>query len=113
MADYYSLSDFTVLASGSEGLSMTCLESMACGRPVLASDIPGSRELITHDAEGLLFPVGDIDAIADTILALAQDPDQRGRLGAAARGKVVNGFSLAQLERRWLDSIDSLLAPAI
>lgn len=113
MADYYALSDFTVQASASEGLSMTCLESMACGRPVLASDIPASRELITHDAEGLLFPVGDIDAIADAILAAAQDPDRRRRLGAAARGKVVNGFTLAQMEQRWLEIIDSLLAPAI
>ena len=112
MADYYALADFTVLASASEGLSMTCLESMACGRPVLASDIPGSRELITHDAEGLLFPVGDVDAIADTILAAAQDPNRRRRLGAAARSKVVKGFTLAQMERRWLETIDSLLAPA-
>ena len=102
------LADFTVLASTSEGMSTTSVESMACGRPVVASAIPGSRELITDGVDGLLFPVGDTEAFAARILD-ATEPRLRGRMGAAARRKVERDYALAPAKQRQLELIDRLL----
>lgn len=109
MPQHYALADMTVHASASEGLSLTCLESMACARTLIASDIPASRELIRNGVEGLLFPLGDVDALGCAIGAAANDPALRARLGAAARERVADHFTLGQMDERLLTVISSLL----
>jgi len=78
-------SDVFVLASHSEGRPNAVLEAMACGLAVVASDIPGVNELVTHHETGLLFRAGDSDQLADRLLELSVDSDLRLRLAENAR----------------------------
>ncbi len=70
------------------------LEAMAMGKPVLASDVGGHRELIRHGETGWLFPAGDASALAEALVTLGNDPQLRSRLAAAGRDWVVR-------ERTW------------
>ncbi len=71
--------------SGYEGQSNAILEAMAYGRPVVATDIPGTRDLIIHEQTGLLFPVGDRLALARCTHRLLEDPTLAATIGKAAR----------------------------
>ncbi len=77
--------DIFILASHSEGRPNVILEAMAAGRAIIASDIDGIRELITHEETGLLFTVDDPAALAVGLEQLLNDPALRKRLGQAAR----------------------------
>jgi glycosyltransferase involved in cell wall biosynthesis len=82
---FYRSADLYVAATHSDGTSISLLEAMACGLPVLVSDIPGNREWVTPGVNGWLFPNGDADAMTEAILSAV---DQRARLpemGRAAR----------------------------
>jgi glycosyltransferase involved in cell wall biosynthesis len=83
--------DVVVNCSVSEGgMANSVLEAMALGRAVLASDIPGNRALVVHEATGLLF---DTDAaLARSAVRLAQDAALRARLGTAARAHVATRY---------------------
>jgi len=67
-----------------EGLPKTLVEAAACGRPIIASDVVGCREVVRDGVEGLLVPPGDVDAAARAIVKLASDAALRAQLGAAA-----------------------------
>lgn len=68
-----------------EGLPKSLLEACACGRPVVAADVAGSREIV-HDGEnGLLVPPRDVSALADALERLAADAELRRRMGARGR----------------------------
>lgn len=82
-----------VLPSRREGLPLSLLEAAACGRAMVASDVPGCREIVIHEQTGLLFPVDDAPALADAMQRLATMPDLRARYAAAARNLVVEKFS--------------------
>ncbi len=109
MPDYYALAGITVQASASEGLSLSCLESMASGRTLIASDIVAARGLVRDGVEGMLFPLGYVGALARAIQAAAADRALRARLGAAARARVAADFSLNRMHQRLLGAIDRLL----
>ncbi len=79
---YYRSADLYLSASHSDGSSISLLEAMACGLPVLVSDIPGNREWVEPGVNGWLFPDGDIEALAKAIL---QAIDQRSRLPEMGR----------------------------
>jgi glycosyltransferase involved in cell wall biosynthesis len=82
-----------VLPSRREGLPLSLMEAAACGRAMIASDVPGCREIVIHEQTGLLFPVDDVPALADAMERLAAMPDLRARYAAAARNLVVEKFS--------------------
>jgi len=82
-----------VLPSRREGLPKSLLEAAACGRPMVATDVPGCREVVIPDQTGLLVPVDDPPALAAAIERLASLPDLRARFGAAARRLAVEHFS--------------------
>jgi len=67
-----------------EGLPRTLTEAAACGRPIIAFDVVGCREVVRDGIEGLLVPSGDVDAAARAIVKLAADASLRAQLGAAA-----------------------------
>lgn len=73
-----------VLVSDHEGLPISVIEALRCGLPVLGSDLPGMRELIEHDQEGWLLP-NRAELLADALVMLAQRPQERARMGRAAR----------------------------
>ena len=100
-----------VLASrGGEGIPMTLMEAGACARPLIATDVPGCREIVVPDETGLLAPPGDIAALADAMRRMVEDAELRRRCGAAARERVANGFDAGTVGRETVAVYRSLLA---
>jgi glycosyltransferase involved in cell wall biosynthesis len=94
----WAAAHIAVLASrGGEGLPKTLLEAAAAARPIVATDIPGTREIARAGVNALLVPPGDIDALAAALKQLAGDAALRQRLAAAGRDLVANGFSDAAI----------------
>jgi glycosyltransferase involved in cell wall biosynthesis len=93
--------DICVLCSRSEGLSNALLEYMACGRPVVATAVGATPELIEPGVHGLLVPPGDVDALTGALRRLLDDPVLAARLGAAARRRVEDSYGRAAMVRRF------------
>lgn len=93
------MSGFDVLWNGSlyEGQSNTILEAMSRGVPVVATDIPGNRDLIEHDLSGLLYPVGDVGSLTRHTNRLLLDDDYHRSLSAGALARVAQQFTLAKM----------------
>lgn len=89
--------DVVALPSYREGLPKTLIEAAACGLPLITTDAPGCRAVVTPDVDGLRVPVGDAMALAQAIARLHDDPALAARLGAAARAK-----ALAQFDERFV-----------
>ena len=73
-----------MLLSYREGLPRSLVEAAAAGRPIITTDVPGCREVVRHEVEGLLVPLGDVAAAAAAVARLAGDAHLRARMGAAA-----------------------------
>lgn len=97
--------DVFVLPSYEEGMSLALLEAMAAGVPVVATDIPGNRQLVTHEVHGLLVPPRDPTALLAAIERLLADTVLAERLAASARARVEREFSLTVMAQRHLDVI--------
>lgn len=82
-----------VLPSRREGLPKSLLEAAACGRPIVATDVPGCREIARPGVNALLVPPDDPEALADAIARLARDRHMRGKFGEAGRKIVEQEFS--------------------
>lgn len=89
-----------VLPSRREGLPLSLMEAAACGRAMIASDVPGCREIVIHEQTGLLFAVDDVPALADAMGRLAGDPNLRTRCAAAAHKLVVDKFAAEIIGRQ-------------
>jgi glycosyltransferase involved in cell wall biosynthesis len=88
-----------MLLSYREGLPKALVEAAAAGRPIVASDVTGCREVVRDGIEGLLVPLGDVDAAAQALVRLAGDPALRARLGAAAHARFHERFTAAAVVR--------------
>jgi glycosyltransferase involved in cell wall biosynthesis len=99
----YRAADLYISASHSDGTSISLLEAMACGRPALVSDIPGNREWITPGENGWLFPDGDADALAQSIILAIKERDKLAEMGKAAR-------NLAQQRADWEKNFQTMLS---
>jgi len=86
--DYLNLADVVVMPSESEALALVYLETMACGRVLLASDVPGAREVVVDGENGLLFRKGDVAELTFRTLSAASDPAGRAAIGGKARQMV-------------------------
>ena len=100
--------DIAVVPSDSESLSNVILESMAAGVPVVATAVGGNPELVGDD-RGILVPVRDVDAIADTAGHLLKDADYRGRLGRNAKQFAIEHFSGESITREYENLYEELL----
>ena len=89
--------DIFVLPSRSEALPNAVLEAMAAGLPVVASDVGGIPELISHDRTGLLVPPGDPAALAAALLRVMNEKGLAARLGEAARVAAETHFSFDRM----------------
>ncbi len=97
--------DIFALCSASEGLPRVILEAMLAGRPVIASDIVGSRELVIPGETGLLYPGGDVAALTDAMARLSNDAALRRRMGEAGRRRVREQFSI----ERYVAGVEAVL----
>jgi len=100
---------FAVLPSHREGLPVSLLEAAACGRPLIATDAPGCREVVIDDQTGLLVPIENPTALAQAIMRLATSPDLRARYGKAARQLVVNKLSAKIIGNSIVQLYDQLI----
>lgn len=108
--DVWRQAHIAVLPSLHEGLPKSLLEAAACARPIVATDLPGCREIARPGVNALLVPVGDAAALADAIQRLVEDDGLRQRLGAASRrivdpdlSDVAIGAETVALYQRLLD----------
>lgn len=93
MPDVLASAHVVCLPSYREGLPKALIEAASCGRPIVATDVPGCREIVRHEDNGLLVPVREAAPLADALERLIADPDLRARLGARGRERVMNEFS--------------------
>ena len=105
----WAKSHIAALPSRREGLPKALLEAAACGRPMVATDVPGCREVVIADKTGLLVPLNDRNALADAIGELAASANLRARYGAAARILAVEKFSATAIGRQTVQLYDRLL----
>ena len=94
---------------GNESFGMTITRAFACAAPVVASDIPGYREVVTEEF-GALVPPGDAEALAETIAALLADEPARVERGRAARERAVTEYAWPLLARRLATCYENVLA---
>jgi len=95
--DYLKSFDLFVLNSRTEGLSYAILEAMACGLPVVCTDVGGNTRLIDHKKDGFLYPDGDLQALTGFILRIINDPEERNTLGENARKKIKTHYSIKNM----------------
>ncbi len=107
----WSRCHIAALASRREGLPKSLLEAAACGRPIVATDVPGCREVAHAGENALLVPPDDPAALADALEVLVRDPERRRRYGAASRRLVESdmasdrvGAKTVELYRRLLEA---------
>ncbi len=93
-----------LVPSANEGLSNTILEYMAASLPVVATDCGGNRELVRDGVNGFVIPVGTVDALAEKLHVLLEDPQQRLAMGQAGRQRIEQEFS----KEKVLDQFEAL-----
>ena len=94
----WARSDIFVLPARSrEGLPRSLLEAAACGRPAIVTDVPGCRSFVRDGIEGLIVPPENAERLADALAKLTGDAALRRRLGLAARARVLDGYTIAQV----------------
>jgi glycosyltransferase involved in cell wall biosynthesis len=105
----YGCFDLLVYPSVMGAFGLVVLEAMACGLPVVVSQLNGTTEVITHDRTGILVPPGDPRALADAVVGLLRDPPRGARLAAAGQSHVQAHFSAGIFAREYLELYRSLL----
>ncbi len=99
MAAVYHTASLVCLPSYGEGLAKSLIEAAACGRALVASDIPGCREVVRQGVNGLLVPPRDARALADALRALLADSTRLEEMGRASRKIAVRDFSVEMINR--------------
>ena len=97
--------DIFCLVSASEGLPRVILEAMLLGKPVIATDITGSRELVRHGETGFLVPFGDDSALQKALLRLVADETLRAAMGQRGREIVLAEYSI----ERYIQGVEQIL----
>jgi len=111
VVDVWRHADFLVLpGSGGGAVSRVLLEAAACARPLIVSDVPGSRHFVRQGVEGFIVPPADAGALADAMQQLAADADMRVRMGEAARLRLLHGFTEAHVKGVLLASYQAMFA---
>ena len=98
-----------VLPSYREGLPVSLLEAAACGKAIIATDVPGCREVVRHRVNGLLVPPRNAVALADAVAMLLENEELRCELGRRGREIVVKEFSAAAVTGQTLALYRELL----
>ena len=89
----YARAAVVACPSHREGFGVVCAEAMAHGRPVVAGDVGGLRDLVVHEETGLLVPPGDVAALRGALSRLLRDAALRRRFGDAGRARIAEHFT--------------------
>ena len=109
VAGVYREHHVAMLLSVREGLPKCLVEAAAAGRPIVATDVPGCREVVRQGREGFLVPFGDVEAAARALVQLAGDRALRLRLGTAANARFHERFTVAAVKAVFADLYRSLI----
>ena len=104
---YYTAADVFCLPSYTESFGLVNLEAMACGTPVVTTDIPGISTYATDDETASLTTPGDIDGLRNALDTLVSAPARRERLGTAGRA-VAESYSWEQSAKRFISLSEQL-----
>ena len=107
MPEVYQKLDIFVLPSLNEGVPRTLLEAMACGKPVVISEFPHLADMIKN--AGLMFPKGDVHALADNILRLIRDRELAKELGNTGRKKIVEDHPWENTVRKTIELYEEVV----
>ena len=107
---YYAVMDVSALTSFSEGLSITLLESMRCGIPVVATRVGGNPEVVVEGETGYLVPPGDVPAFVSQTVKLLLDRNLRKRMGEEGRRRVERHFLLRDVASRYQENYEEVLS---
>ncbi len=102
MPAYYQDSAASVLPSYMEGAPTTCMESLACGVPCVATNVGDTPEIVSDGRTGFLVDPGDTDAYASHLIELLEDRTLRHRMGAQGRQHVIDHFSYDRVVEQML-----------
>jgi glycosyltransferase involved in cell wall biosynthesis len=97
MPSVYHAAHIACLPSYREGLPRVLLEAAACGRPLVATDAPGCREVVQNGDNGVLVPARDAAGLADALSKLIHDVPLRTNMGRRAREVVLQKFANEQI----------------
>lgn len=104
--EIYTTSSCSILTSKMEGFSLSLLEAMAFGCPVVAFDIKyGPREIVSHGETGFLVPYGDLDTFASYLVQIATNTELANRLGKQSRERFMDNFESSKIAALWDDVI--------
>jgi mannose/cellobiose epimerase-like protein (N-acyl-D-glucosamine 2-epimerase family)/glycosyltransferase involved in cell wall biosynthesis len=110
IAALWASAHIAVLPSHREGMPLSLLEAAACGRPLIATDVPGCRAVVRPEVNGLLVPLDDVDALAAAIDRLAADAGLRQRFGKASRDLAEREYSAERIGHQMVALYRRLLA---
>lgn len=102
--------DIFVNPSYTEGLPTSVIEAALCGKAIIATNVGGTPEIVTHEHSALLIPPRDIGALTAALKRLIADPALRARLGAAARAQVEHRFNWQESGEKYERLFESMLA---
>lgn len=100
IAQFWRGVHIAVLPSRREGLPKSMIEAAACGRPMIAADVPGCREVVVHDVTGIVVPADDVAALAVAIRWLSESRELRKQYGIAARELAVRKFGAPAIAKQ-------------
>ena len=108
----YQKAEVLVVPSLAGGLGIRCLEAMACGLPVVGTRVHGVEDAVEDGVTGLLVPLGDVDALATSIVALLEAPERRHTLGVQGRARVEERYDSTARVRQLVSLYEEVLEEA-
>lgn len=97
----YQSSNILINPSHYEGLPNVLLEGMACGLPIIASNIPGNNDLVTHEANGYLFDIGDGKTCQENLIK-SLDPNNTKDMGNLSRKRVIEHYTWESVAKQYI-----------
>jgi len=112
VSELLPLADLMLMPSEMESFGLAALEAMACETPAIATRVGGVAELITDGVDGLLFPVGDVEAMTAASVGLLTNPERHKAMRKAARKTAQDRFCSTRILPRYVEFYESLIARA-
>ena len=108
LVNMYQCCDALLFPSRYEGFGYAVAEAMACGTPVITSDVSALSELVIHNKTGMLCPVDDVSKFVDAIEYLAENKEFAVKMGKASRQKILDEFTLEVMTEEYIKLYESL-----